>query len=356
MKKLFLVACIGLSTVLVATAQNNNGSFITHKVEPKESLFSLGRKYNLDPKVIAAYNNFPADKGLTIGQVVKIPSKGASVAAAPEAAPPSGNSPVRHTVAKGETLFKIAKTYNVSIDEIQKWNNLASTNIPAGTTLSIYAKGQNETGSVASHSTSAPAATNNTTTKTYVAAEAAKPTQESKEEPVVAAASKPEEKKQEVAQQQAETPAAKTEAPPVSNQTSSIASQPVQQQTSAGTRDEKKIDLLTPLPEASIEGVFAQSFPNKSEKSITNKTGDAATFKSSSGWQDKKYYALMNDVTPGTIVKISSGDNKVIFAKVLGSLPDVKEDRGLLLRMSNAAASYLGISDPKFPVQVTFYQ
>jgi LysM repeat protein len=354
MKKLFLVACIGLSTVLVASAQNNNGKFITHKVEPKESLFSLGRKYNLDPKVIAAYNNFPADKGLVIGQVVKIPSQGANVAAAPQAAQPSGNSPVRHTVAKGETLFKIAKTYNVSIEEIQKWNNLASTNIPAGTTLSIYAKGQSETASAASNSTTPPA-TNNLTAKTDVAETSQRAVETKKEEPVVAA-SKPEEKKQEVAQQQAETPVTKTETPPANSQTSSIASQPARQEPPPARSDEKKIDLLTPLPETSIEGVFASLYPSGSEKSLTNKTGDAATFKSSSGWQDKKYYVLMNDVTPGTILKISSGDNKVVFAKVLGTLPDVKEDRGLLLRMSNAAASYLGISDPKFPVQVTFYQ
>jgi LysM repeat protein len=355
MKKLFVVVFIGLSTVLVASAQNNNGSFTTHKVEAKESLFSLGRKYNLDPKVIAAFNNFPADKGLVIGQVVKIPSQGAKVTAAPQTTQPTGSSPVHHTVAKGETLFKIAKTYNVSIEEIQKWNNLASANIPAGTTLRIYAKGQNEAASLATNNASTSAATNNSTTKTDVTTEAVKPAQETKEEPVVAA-SKPDEKKQEVAQQQAESPATKTEAAPANNQTSSIASQPLQQQTSAVTSNEKKIDLLTPLPETSIEGVFAPLYPNGSEKSLTNKTGDAATFKSSSGWQDKKYYALMNDVTPGTILKISSGDNKVIFAKVLGSLPDVKEDRGLLLRMSNAAASYLGISDPKFPVQVTFYQ
>jgi LysM repeat protein len=356
MKKLFLVVFIGLSAVLVATAQNNNGSFITHKVEPKESLFSLGRKYNLDPKVIAAFNNFPADKGLVIGQVVKIPSHGASVAAAPQVTQPSGNSPVRHTVAKGETLFKIAKTYNVSIEDIQKWNNLASTNIPAGTTLSIYAKGQNETTSLATNNTTTPAATNNSTTKTNVVEEAGKPATETKKEEPVVAATKPEEKTQEVTQQPAETPTAKTEAPPANNQTSSISNQPIQQQTSAATSNEKKIDLLTPLPETAIEGAFAQLYPNGSEKSLTNKTGDAATFKSSSGWQDKKYYVLMNDVTPGTILKISYGDNKVVFAKVLGSLPDVKEDRGLLLRMSNAAASYLGISDPKFPVQVTFYQ
>jgi LysM repeat protein len=292
---------------------------------------------------------------LVIGQVVKIPSAGASVAASTPA-PSADASPVRHTVAKGETLFKISKTYNVSIEDIQKWNNLTTTNIPAGTALTIYAKGKNETsgsGNVAANTSAAPA--NNQVAKTDVTEPQPKPVTEPKKEEPIVAATKPEEKKQE-AFQQIETPAAKTETAPANNQNSSIASAPLQQPTTTATSDEKKIDLLTPVPETSIEGVFAQLYPNSSEKSLTNKTGDAATFKSSSGWQDKKYYVLMNDVTPGTILKISSGDNKVVFAKVLGSLPDVKEDRGLLLRMSNAAASYLGIVDAKFPVQVSFYQ
>ncbi len=61
-------------------------------------------------------------------------------------------------------------------------------------------------------------------------------------------------------------------------------------------------------------------------------------------------------VAPGTILKIASVDSKIIFAKVLGSMPQMKENKGLLLRLSNAAAAYLGMVDAKFPVQVSFYQ
>ena len=64
----------------------------------------------------------------------------------------------------------------------------------------------------------------------------------------------------------------------------------------------------------------------------------------------------MNDVTPGTIVKLSSGSSKVVYAKVLGSIPEMKENNGLLLRVSNAAASYLGIADPRFPIAISYYQ
>ena len=58
------------------------------------------------------------------------------------------------------------------------------------------------------------------------------------------------------------------------------------------------------------------------------------------GWKDGKYYALMNNVPVGTIVKLSfSSTNKSIYAKVLGQLPEMKESVGLAIRISDAAAS-----------------
>lgn len=69
-------------------------------------------------------------------------------------------------------------------------------------------------------------------------------------------------------------------------------------------------------------------------------------FKSSSGWQDGKYYVLMNGVVPGTVIKLSSNKtDKTIYAKVLGAVPQGKESEGLVLRISNAAASILGVEN-----------
>ncbi len=42
-----------------------------------------------------------------------------------------------HTVKPGETLEKIAKKYQVTIDDLKKWNNLKSTKIKPGLTLKI---------------------------------------------------------------------------------------------------------------------------------------------------------------------------------------------------------------------------
>src|SRR6202035_5314300 len=92
-------------------------------------------------------------------------------------------------------------------------------------------------------------------------------------------------------------------------------------------------------------GYFSAEY-NEAGKTIN---GQAGTFKSSSGWEDGKYYALMNNVQVGTIVKITDqGTGKSVFAKVLGQLPDMRESAGLMVRLSNAAAAELGEAEAKF--------
>jgi N-acetylmuramoyl-L-alanine amidase len=47
---------------------------------------------------------------------------------------------IQHTVTSGETLEKIAKTYEVSIADLKQWNNLRTSRIVAGQSLEIYDK------------------------------------------------------------------------------------------------------------------------------------------------------------------------------------------------------------------------
>ncbi len=78
-------------------------------------------------------------------------------------------------------------------------------------------------------------------------------------------------------------------------------------------------------------------------RSLENESGVAATFKTTSGWQDGKYYCFHNTAQPATIIKITNNANgKVVYAKVLDAIPDIKQNSGLLLRISNSAAAELG--------------
>jgi hypothetical protein len=98
-------------------------------------------------------------------------------------------------------------------------------------------------------------------------------------------------------------------------------------------------------------GVFRSDF-NDEGHSVN---GQAGIFKSTSGWQDGKYYALMNNITVGTVVKVTDpASGKSVYTKVLGQLPDMKESAGLTIRISNAAAAELGQGEGRFAIQVIY--
>jgi hypothetical protein len=105
-------------------------------------------------------------------------------------------------------------------------------------------------------------------------------------------------------------------------------------------------------------GYFKSSFEQqvKINPAIKNETVTSGIFKTISGWQDTKYYLLMDGVQPGTIIRIINPDNnKMVYAKVLGEMSGIRQNEGLNIRISNAAASALQIQEPdKFIVKVNY--
>ena len=103
-------------------------------------------------------------------------------------------------------------------------------------------------------------------------------------------------------------------------------------------------------------GLFKNDFDKQTHNaSVTDETGGAGIFKSTSGWQDGKYYCLHNTATPGTIIKITStSTGKSVYAKVLDIIPDISQNNGLLIRLSNAAATELGVSENKFDCSLSY--
>ena len=111
-------------------------------------------------------------------------------------------------------------------------------------------------------------------------------------------------------------------------------------------------------PANTDQGYFKVSFEQQSRRSPATKkaTVTAGIFKTSSGWQDSKYYMLIDNVPTGTIVKLLNPENnKAIYAKVLGEMKGIKQNEGLDIRISNAAAATIGIADTdKFILQAIY--
>ncbi len=105
-------------------------------------------------------------------------------------------------------------------------------------------------------------------------------------------------------------------------------------------------------------GFFKSQFEQQSKAETQNKdqTATASIFKTASGWQDGKYYALIDGVDPGTILQVvNPSNNKKIYAKVLGAMSGINQNKGLDVRISNAAANVLDINDTeKFIVKVNY--
>ena len=71
------------------------------------------------------------------------PTVAAKPATAVAAAPtmPSGNV-TQHTVAKGETLYSIARLYNVKVADLKAWNAKADDNAKVGEVLRVQPSGK----------------------------------------------------------------------------------------------------------------------------------------------------------------------------------------------------------------------
>jgi hypothetical protein len=105
------------------------------------------------------------------------------------------------------------------------------------------------------------------------------------------------------------------------------------------------------------EGYYAAKFSAAlPTQQLLEISGTGGVFKSITGWGDKRYYVLMNEVVPGSIVRITVDQVKYICARVLGPIPDNKPNKGLLVRLSNAAAAALGVTEMMFTATVNYFQ
>jgi len=99
-------------------------------VKSGDSLYSIANKYGVTVKEIKDLNNLNSDS-LSIGQKLLLPG---------ESEETTLNT---YTVKSGDTLYKIANKYNISVDELKKLNNLSSNTLSIGQTLKI--RDNNET-------------------------------------------------------------------------------------------------------------------------------------------------------------------------------------------------------------------
>lgn len=120
-----------------------NRSATSHSVEPGQTYYSISKLYGLTVDELLSLNNLTEGDKLEVGQklAVKLTPGGRlvqpSVTTKSTPASVSPSAATYHTVAKGETMFRISQIYGVTIEQIQQWNNLTDTGVKMGQKIKI---------------------------------------------------------------------------------------------------------------------------------------------------------------------------------------------------------------------------
>jgi membrane-bound lytic murein transglycosylase D len=119
-----------------------------HSVKKGDTLSNIARKYGVSVKDVTESNKISARTSLRIGQELMVPVSGTippKSASAVASLSPSATQPIPtvYRVKRGDTLFSIATRFNVTVNDLKKWNKLTSTRLDIGQKLSLAeAKGR----------------------------------------------------------------------------------------------------------------------------------------------------------------------------------------------------------------------
>ncbi|WP_371372381.1 LysM peptidoglycan-binding domain-containing protein [Thalassotalea aquiviva] len=111
-------------------AKKGNGNKVIYTVQKGDTLWDIGRLYDVSSKSIAKWNGFAPKDTLRLGQKLTIWTE-SSLSEASDTPLASGNSVMRninYKVKNGDSLARIASKFNVSVKDIERWNNINRSN------------------------------------------------------------------------------------------------------------------------------------------------------------------------------------------------------------------------------------
>lgn len=286
---LFLLPLLAQSAVdSVGVEQIEGKRYILHKVEKSEGLYAIARKYGTTASVLQEVNQLETTV-LELGQILKVPSKLSKGASSTQNIKNESNSEKvkpeqivqnpklnisqygTHTVKKGETLYKIASKYGISVTELKDINKLKSNSLNHNQKLKVP-----KIGNVIANP------------------DIIEPTEEEEKNVKV-----------EVSKGVADA--------------------------KVSTRDNKYLNS-TDFSETGIAGWI-------NDKSVNG----------------KKSIALHKTAPIGTIIRVTNlMNNKSVYVKVIGTLPETGDNENVIIVLSKAAVNMLGVIDQKFRVNLNY--
>ncbi|MCR8851160.1 C40 family peptidase [Lysinibacillus fusiformis] len=126
-----------LSTLATSFLTLQTAEAATYTVQKGDTLSKIAQNHQVTISEIMKWNNLSKDT-IYVAQLLEIQKQATSDSKKPSV-PSTSTKPTTtsHTVAKGDTLSKIAKQYNVTIKDIMNWNKLEKDTIFIGQVLKV---------------------------------------------------------------------------------------------------------------------------------------------------------------------------------------------------------------------------
>lgn len=323
MRLLSLIFCLFLGVSTYAQTlpsdiflDNQSKPYLEHTVGAKENFYSIGRMYNLSPKVLAPYNKLDlAAGGLSIGQKLRIPLVETNFWQSGTRTSQEVVIPLYYKLTTPANISAIAEQFGTVAAELKSWNQGLIDNLKKDTRLIV--------GFLKVDKTLSPLASKGVSPR---------------KEPTVVVNPQPEVKTKEVNEGQPEKIAENKTVATYENKTNPS----VKKDTAVALKYEG-------------EGFFKNEYEAQINSSSETKTesGSGSVFKSTSGWSDGKYYLIIDGIERGTIVLLKHVvTGKIIYAKVLSNLQEVKPNASERFILSEAGAAQLGVKANGFSAEI----
>ena len=307
----------------VGLEKRNGKNFVVHKVVPKETLFALSRKYNVPVNQIVDANP-NIQSGLTIGQIVYIPSKAPLKSPEPVAPIIKNSTPSTpytyvidakgnkvHQVVPKQTLYSIARMYNITMADIRKWNNLTSDNLTVGADL-IVGMGKPTTNNNPQYVGEIDDTIDKTKTTTTTS----------------------------------------TTKPPVKP----APAEEIVVKTNEPVRPAEPVRTAEPIVRRETEEALdrEEGTPGVSESvSKITESGLAEVIDGNSN--NNKYLALHKSAPVGSILQVKNiMNNQSVYVRVIGKLPETGNNDKVVVKISKRAFQRLASLDNRFRVEVSY--
>ncbi|HSY61803.1 MAG TPA: LysM peptidoglycan-binding domain-containing protein [Cytophaga sp.] len=287
------------------TATTTLESATTHTVAAGETLYSIATKYSISVDALKKANP-GLSSSISVGQTLNLPAKTGSItttAAKPATTTATTTAPVsketiEHKVASGETLYSIAKKYNVSVEDIKKANP-GIAGLKVGQTLKVPGTEATAVTTTTTTPATKPIATTTTTTTATTTAPATKPAA-----------------------------------------TTNIEADTIQLQ-----QDKVRLETMTQTPPAKT--VPATDFKKITENGYADVMAD--------NQDTPKYLAYHKTAPVGTIIQLLNESNGIkVYVRVVGKLTDTGIDGKTIIRISKKAYERLGGTGARFSATLMY--